>query len=162
MFNKPSDLYRQIADQLDTITSLERQLEIQKQIIESTEEQVALSNSYKDILKADIEEDQRTIEELRSLAQHWHERYIESNRVLDVVSSVFNTYDTTAFRGLQASAVEAKGLVDISDFDIEDDYSREVDFITDQIDLADDISVIKEEYFNDKGEEAETERLLEF
>ena len=71
-----------------------------------------------------------------------------------------NRYESIVFRGLEASAIEAKGLIKAENYEVEEDYIDEVEFISEQVSLAEDLSLIKGEYFDDQGEEERDGEIL--
>lgn len=157
---RKSDLYRQIADQLDQISSLEEQLAAERQIRETTNSQLMLANNQLELVKSQQRNSQQTIEELREIGQDFHKQANDNSEVLTEVKRVFGVYELQDFIDLEAMAWQAKGEISSEDFDTISEFEEEEQYVDNLINLAEELKIVKGEFFDDKGEE--DERLKEF
>jgi len=162
MSNKQvAELYRQLADKLDEITSLEIQLEIEKQIRETSEEQVRVTDTQIKLLSDEKEDYKAQSESFKLMALGWREKALNRVDLLTVVNRVFNGYTSKDFADLEAFINEAKSRVTSEDFNTMDEYEDEIAVMDNLICLSEELGVIKGEFF-DASEGEEDERLKEF
>jgi hypothetical protein len=151
---KTSELYRQLADELDKVDELELQLKTEKQIRETTEEQLRIANTEVKIITEERDELADKAESFRLMAIEFREQAGHNADILTVINNLFNTYTMQDFIDLELLCLEAKESISSEDYDTIEEYEEEVEYADNLANLAEEVKIIKEEFFDgSKGQE---------
>lgn len=153
-----ANLYRQLADKLDDIEALELQLETEKQIRQTTEEQLKIAENQIKILSSENQETLDRVEGFRLMAVSWREKALNNVDLLKAIDSTFSKYSTQDFIDLECLGWESRDLIPNEDAV---EYSKDIEYIDNLINLAEELKLIKGEFF-DESEGEEAEQLVEF